>query len=618
MTGIVAFTIAARNFIPSATVLHQSLQEQHPDVQFFLALCDDDTGVEETSLGYGLIRLADLRDIRVWAMAERYNITELCTAIKPMVFGALMQRFPGRAICYFDPDILITGPLIELQQAFADGAQVVLTPHVIGPSPRPDLFADDTLLRFGAYNLGFLGVRDTAATRGLMRWWAGKLEHQCLIDLPHGLFVDQKWADLFPSLVDHAVILRHPGYNVAYWNLLERQVRFMDGTWTSNGEPLRFVHFSGHTVQRPDVFSRHVNYLDRPALGDLVLLLPIYRERLLAAGWLSYASLPFAFRWNGAAGLNLHAPLPDGQDPAQANTIDRPLPAFGDDDLFAVRVGSWAEWQAVAPALEPVFAAQRQTERALLAQPMQPFMVPGTCGMCRTASDFGVSYMYAPPPQDGTVLPNWREHMDCRCGFQNRLRGAMHALQTLVAPPADADIYATEGVTQLFKWLKLRWPGTVGSEYFGPGHPPGSLVGGVRHEDLCRLSFSDARFEIVLSFDVLEHVEDLGAALRECHRVLRPGGTLLFAAPTQFDAGPVVDRVRVLADGRYEYLVEPEYHGNPVSEEGSLCFRYLGLDILDDLRSIGFETAECVVYWSGALGLLGPQQNVIIARKALS
>lgn len=41
------------------------------------------------------------------------------------------------------------------------------------------------------------------------------------------------------------------------------------------------------------------------------------------------------------------------------------------------------------------------------------------------------------------------------------------------------------------------------------------------------LPFDDSSFEVVLAKDVIEHVADLGFALGEIHRVLRPGGVLL-------------------------------------------------------------------------------------------
>jgi SAM-dependent methyltransferase len=45
------------------------------------------------------------------------------------------------------------------------------------------------------------------------------------------------------------------------------------------------------------------------------------------------------------------------------------------------------------------------------------------------------------------------------------------------------------------------------------------------------LPFGDGEFDLVTSFDVLEHIEDDLAALRELRRVLKPGGTLLCAVP---------------------------------------------------------------------------------------
>jgi SAM-dependent methyltransferase len=45
------------------------------------------------------------------------------------------------------------------------------------------------------------------------------------------------------------------------------------------------------------------------------------------------------------------------------------------------------------------------------------------------------------------------------------------------------------------------------------------------------LPFADATFDLVTTLDVIEHIGDDVGALRELHRVLRPGGRLLVAVP---------------------------------------------------------------------------------------
>jgi len=66
---------------------------------------------------------------------------------------------------------------------------------------------------------------------------------------------------------------------------------------------------------------------------------------------------------------------------------------------------------------------------------------------------------------------------------------------------------------------------------------------------LCRctvteLPFADASFDLVTAFDVLEHVPDLPAALKEIRRVIRHRGTLVASVPV-YD-GPMGVLVRAL------------------------------------------------------------------------
>jgi len=54
----------------------------------------------------------------------------------------------------------------------------------------------------------------------------------------------------------------------------------------------------------------------------------------------------------------------------------------------------------------------------------------------------------------------------------------------------------------------------------------------VRNYDGQALPFPDAHFDMVMSSNVLEHVSNLPATLRELARVLKPGGTMLHVLPS--------------------------------------------------------------------------------------
>ena len=55
--------------------------------------------------------------------------------------------------------------------------------------------------------------------------------------------------------------------------------------------------------------------------------------------------------------------------------------------------------------------------------------------------------------------------------------------------------------------------------------------GKVTKGDACALPFVDGKFDLVLATDIIEHVDDDVTALREIHRVLKPGGLVLMTVP---------------------------------------------------------------------------------------
>lgn len=207
---------------------------------------------------------------------------------------------------------------------------------------------------------------------------------------------------------------------------------------------------------------------------------------------------------------------------------------------------------------------------------------------------------------DGSRTPNWRERLVCtQCGMNNRQRLVAKLVQQATSEYGSPSIYLMEQVTPIFQWVR-RLPGTVvhGSEYLGFQLEGGDVVGGVRHEDVMNLSFAAESFDLIVSNDVLEHIPDPAAAFRECSRVLKPGGSVIATFPFRADKDSTVVRAK-LSDGVLEHLLPAQYHGNPVSSDGSLVFHDFGWDLLQAARQAGFTDAACEVYVNDAFGHLG-------------
>jgi SAM-dependent methyltransferase len=196
------------------------------------------------------------------------------------------------------------------------------------------------------------------------------------------------------------------------------------------------------------------------------------------------------------------------------------------------------------------------------------------------------------------------------------MRAATQLLSTILPPPSDAQMYVAEQVTPLFSLLKTRYSRLTGSEYLGQDIAKGqSDRNGIRNEDLTALSFRNAQFDVVLSFDVFEHVPNFESAFAECARALKPSGFMLFSVPFDLHAEHNLIRARLLPDGSIHHLLEPEYHGNPLSPEGSLAFQCFGWEMLDQVRNAGFAAAFALLYWSRDLGYRKRETSDVLGRE---
>jgi SAM-dependent methyltransferase len=86
----------------------------------------------------------------------------------------------------------------------------------------------------------------------------------------------------------------------------------------------------------------------------------------------------------------------------------------------------------------------------------------------------------------------------------------------------------------------------------------------------------------------MEHVADDERAHREILRCLAPGGTYLFTVP--FDSGRQGHlRLTQRVGPNMPVLLDKHIHGDPHANSGILAHRIYGLQLLDDLRALGYK-----------------------------
>ncbi|MDH3732273.1 MAG: hypothetical protein OEU54_02020 [Gemmatimonadota bacterium] len=280
-----ACTIVCRNYLAHARALLESLAAAEPTVRRYLLVLDGDVEEGEVDSGVEVVSPGRLAVPDFAGMSFKYGVVEFNTAVKPYLLSLLFEEYGEEEVVYFDPDILVMRRLDELRIALAR-ADIVLTPHITRPIPEDGLTpTEPDIMVSGAYNLGFIALRHTAEARRFLGWWERRLEDGCRIDVANGLFTDQKWIDLVPGLFPGTEVLRDPAYNVAFWNLHEREVRVGEEGFEINGRPAGFIHISGFNPQRPDILSRHQTRTTVSAGSGLASLLEQYADRLKRLGW---------------------------------------------------------------------------------------------------------------------------------------------------------------------------------------------------------------------------------------------------------------------------------------------------------------------------------------------
>ncbi len=269
---LVAFTICSNNYLAHAKAAGDSFLQHHPEAKFIIGLVDK----FHPDLDYNFFAGMEVIPVDILNMPEfdeihaKYNIIELNTAVKPTYFHYIFNNYNADKVIYIDPDILVESYFDEVLDAL-DEKNIIITPHLFTPIDDGKCPTDHQTLGGGIFNLGFIALSNYPKVKDFLDWWHERVIKYGYSNQALGMFYDQLWINYVPCLYDNYLILKHPGYNIAHWNLHERYLStdIADSYLVNKEFKLRFFHFSGYKFDKPELICSYGNRFTFDTRPDL-------------------------------------------------------------------------------------------------------------------------------------------------------------------------------------------------------------------------------------------------------------------------------------------------------------------------------------------------------------
>lgn len=299
----IILTICSANYLAHARTLGDSILNHNPDVRIVIGLVDvlspevDMTGFER----FEILDVANALPEGVFSnLLTKYYLIELNTAVKPFLMDYLYKRDPlVDTVSYLDPDIRVYSSLVPLFKKVKEKG-IIVTPHGCTYDDSPENIAGElSMLAVGLYNLGFIATARSDETADFLRWWMVRLKDHCTYreDVP-GTFFDQNWVMLAGLYFKKFYVEKNLGYNIAWWNLFERDVSKKGEEYFVNDEyRLIFLHYSGYKPEKPDmILARSNNPISFSGHPEIKPLFDDYKRSLIENKYNEFKELKWYYQ----------------------------------------------------------------------------------------------------------------------------------------------------------------------------------------------------------------------------------------------------------------------------------------------------------------------------------
>jgi len=241
-SDVVFVTVSTRNYVHRAYALMASVGQLVPDAMRLICCADGELpGLESVGEDIHHVNATSLGIERYAQLVFCLNPTAICCLLKPYAVAKALEIPNARRVIYLDNDVALYDSPVELLQAL-QSSDFVLTPHHLKPLPPNSCPSEAGLCGYGTYNGGMFGVSRSCESLQFLDWWSFWMLDPRHLNRMTGY--DQVWLNYVPVYCPDFAILRKPGYNVAFWNLVERNLDISAGRFHCGNDPLVAFHFS--------------------------------------------------------------------------------------------------------------------------------------------------------------------------------------------------------------------------------------------------------------------------------------------------------------------------------------------------------------------------------------
>jgi lipopolysaccharide biosynthesis glycosyltransferase len=235
---------SSKNYFFQAKHAIESAKKHNPDYKIVL-LSD---GIESDLVDIH-VSIEDLEINRHEINPTTNNFTWLVSG-RPAIVRYVLQELNFDSCIFIDGDTYTFNSYEKIQDTLNNGASIVVTPHILQPIPNdghaPPI--NDFCL-MGNYNSGVFA----SSKKGIkfVTWWEQQTKLYPYMYKQNGIAAEQGWLRFAGDFDDDTKIFRNVGYNVAYWNIAQRNLNKKNNIYFCGDEKLTIMHFSGLKKETP-------------------------------------------------------------------------------------------------------------------------------------------------------------------------------------------------------------------------------------------------------------------------------------------------------------------------------------------------------------------------------